>query len=51
MDGFFDLTEVEIYTPQVAKRKPVKKERYYDCEQCGLYKNCVNGKMSSEGKG
>ena len=50
MDSFFDL-ESTIEEVEKPKAKKVVKKVYYDCEQCGLYKRCTNGKMSYSGGG
>jgi uracil-DNA glycosylase family 4 len=52
MDGFFNIEELDITQPVVAKRlPPVRKDIVYNCEQCGLYKNCQHGKMDYQGIG
>ena len=50
MDSFFDLVETieEIQKPKIKK---VKKQVFYSCDQCGLYKRCASGRMPHSGKG
>ncbi len=49
--GFFSLDDLEITEPKVAKNVKSNKEVFYNCEQCGLYKNCNSPKMEYKGKG
>ena len=49
MESFFNVDVVDdIAVPKTLK---IRKEIYYSCDTCGLYKNCSHGRMPYTGRG